>query len=118
MSPQTVQTFAGHASLQVAMDPYGHLFPSEDHEQWITSLRNYSCRTLSEHPPSPCAFHVPTISGHALGQRRIGLNLKDIPKQRWQSQLLQPVLHQTAAPAEGIWLRGLATAAILDSRPS
>jgi integrase len=31
MTPKTVQTFAGHASLQVTMDRYGHLFPSEDH---------------------------------------------------------------------------------------
>jgi integrase len=31
MAPKTVQTFAGHASLQVTMDRYGHLFPSEDH---------------------------------------------------------------------------------------
>src|SRR5215831_11937613 len=28
---QTVQTFAGHASLQFTMDRYGHLFPSDDH---------------------------------------------------------------------------------------
>jgi integrase len=33
MSPKTVQTFAGHASLQVTMDRYGHLFPSEDHKR-------------------------------------------------------------------------------------
>jgi integrase len=26
-----VQTFAGHSSLQVTMDRYGHLFPSENH---------------------------------------------------------------------------------------
>jgi integrase len=31
LSPKTVQTFAGHKSLQVTMDRYGHLFPSEDH---------------------------------------------------------------------------------------
>lgn len=30
-APKTVQTFAGHASLQVTMDRYGHLFPSDDH---------------------------------------------------------------------------------------
>jgi integrase len=28
-----VQSFAGHSSLQVTMDRYGHLFPSEDHQQ-------------------------------------------------------------------------------------
>jgi integrase len=31
-TPKMVQTFAGHASLQVTMDRYGHLFPSEDHK--------------------------------------------------------------------------------------
>ena len=32
LSPKTVQSFAGHSSLQVTMDRYGHLFPSEDHQ--------------------------------------------------------------------------------------
>jgi integrase len=32
-APKTVQTFAGHASLQVTMDRYGHLFPSDDHKK-------------------------------------------------------------------------------------
>lgn len=31
LAPKTVQTFAGHSSLQVTMDRYGHLFKSEDH---------------------------------------------------------------------------------------
>ncbi len=31
LNPKTVQTFAGHSSLQVTMDRYGHLFKSEDH---------------------------------------------------------------------------------------
>jgi len=31
-TPKMVQTFAGHASLQVTMDRYSHLFPSEDHK--------------------------------------------------------------------------------------
>jgi integrase len=33
LAPKTVQTFAGHASLQVTMDRYGHLFPSDDHRK-------------------------------------------------------------------------------------
>jgi integrase len=33
LAPKTVQTFAGHSSLQVTMDRYGHLFPSENHKQ-------------------------------------------------------------------------------------
>jgi integrase len=32
LTPKTVQTFAGHASLQITMDRYGHLFPSEGHK--------------------------------------------------------------------------------------
>jgi integrase len=31
LPPKTVQTFAGHAPLQVTMDRCGHLFPNEDH---------------------------------------------------------------------------------------
>jgi integrase len=33
LTPKTVQTFAGHASLHVTMDRYGHLFPSDDHRR-------------------------------------------------------------------------------------
>lgn len=33
LSPKTVQTFAGHSSLQVTMDRYGHLFKSDDHQR-------------------------------------------------------------------------------------
>jgi integrase len=32
LAPKTVQTFAGHSSLQVTTDRYGHLFPSEVHK--------------------------------------------------------------------------------------
>jgi len=31
LSPKTVQTFAGHSTLAVTMDRYGHLFRSDDH---------------------------------------------------------------------------------------
>jgi integrase len=31
LSPKAIQTFAGHSSLQMTMDRYGHLFPSDDH---------------------------------------------------------------------------------------
>lgn len=37
-SPKTVQTFAGHTSLQVTMDRYGHLFPSEDHRHAMNAI--------------------------------------------------------------------------------
>ncbi len=33
LSPKTVQTFAGHSSLQVTMDRYGHMFKSDDHRE-------------------------------------------------------------------------------------
>ena len=33
MKPKTVQTFAGHSSLQVTMDRYGHLFKSGQRPQ-------------------------------------------------------------------------------------
>jgi integrase len=50
LSPKTVQTFAGHASLQVTMDRYGHLFPSEDHNRAMDQIaRHLFTRTLSEH---------------------------------------------------------------------
>ena len=38
MAPKTVQTFAGHASLQVTMDRYGHLFPSDDHRKAMDQI--------------------------------------------------------------------------------
>jgi integrase len=38
MAPKTVQTFAGHASLQITMDRYGHLFPSEDHRKVMDQI--------------------------------------------------------------------------------
>jgi integrase len=38
LAPKTVQTFAGHASLQVTMDRYGHLFPSEDHRKAMDQI--------------------------------------------------------------------------------
>ena len=38
LAPKTVQTFAGHASLQVTMDRYGHLFPNEDHKKTMNLI--------------------------------------------------------------------------------
>jgi integrase len=50
MSPKTVQTFAGHASLQVTMDRYGHLFPSDDHKRAMDHIaKTLFTRTPSEH---------------------------------------------------------------------
>ena len=38
LSPQIIQTFAGHSSLQVTMDRYGHLFKSEDHRKAMNEI--------------------------------------------------------------------------------
>jgi integrase len=38
MKPKTVQTFAGHSSLQVTMDRYGHLFKSDDHRKAMDAI--------------------------------------------------------------------------------
>lgn len=40
LTPKTVQTFAGHSSLQVTMDRYGHLFKSDDHKQAMEAIAN------------------------------------------------------------------------------
>ena len=38
LAAKTVQTFAGHASLQVTMERYGHLFPSDDHRKAMDQI--------------------------------------------------------------------------------
>jgi len=38
LTPKTVQTLAGHSSLQVTMDRYGHLFPSDDHKAAMDAI--------------------------------------------------------------------------------
>jgi integrase len=38
LAPKTVQTFAGHSSLAVTMDRYGHLFPSDDHKAALDAI--------------------------------------------------------------------------------
>ena len=38
LAPKTVQTFAGHASLQITMDRYGHLFPSDSYKQAMDAI--------------------------------------------------------------------------------
>jgi integrase len=38
LKPKTVQTFAGHSSLQVTMDRYGHLFKSDDHKRAMDAI--------------------------------------------------------------------------------
>jgi integrase len=38
LAPKTVQTFVGHATLQMTMDTYGHMFPSEDHSKAMDAI--------------------------------------------------------------------------------
>jgi integrase len=38
LPPKTIQTFAGHSSLQVTMDRYGHLFRSEQHGKAMDAI--------------------------------------------------------------------------------
>ncbi|SRR6266851_1017495 len=38
LQPKTVQTFVGHATLQMNMDTYGHMFPSEDHSKAMDAI--------------------------------------------------------------------------------
>lgn len=38
LAPKTVQTFAGHSSLAVTMDRYGHLFKSDDHRRAMEQI--------------------------------------------------------------------------------
>ena len=45
LSPKTVQTFAGHSTLAVTMDRYGHLFKSDDHRAAIDAIaREFASR--------------------------------------------------------------------------
>lgn len=38
LSPKAVQTLAGHATFQITMDRYGHLFPSESHKSAMDKI--------------------------------------------------------------------------------
>ena len=46
LAPKTVQTFAGHASLQVTMDRYGHLFRSDDHRKAMDQIASRLIRDV------------------------------------------------------------------------
>ncbi len=45
LPPKTVQTFAGHSSLQVTMDRYGHLFRSDNHGRVMDAIRGRYLQT-------------------------------------------------------------------------
>jgi integrase len=38
LAPKTIQTFAGHSSLQITMDRYGHMFPAEGHREAMEKI--------------------------------------------------------------------------------
>ena len=38
LTPKTAQTFAGHSSLQITMDRYGHLFKSDNHKRAMDEI--------------------------------------------------------------------------------
>ena len=38
LPPKTVQTFAGHATLAITMDRYGHLFPKDEHQNVMDDI--------------------------------------------------------------------------------
>ncbi len=39
-SSKAVQTFAGHSSVQMTMDRYGHLFPSPEHHTGMAEVES------------------------------------------------------------------------------
>ncbi|MAI11514.1 MAG: hypothetical protein CBD27_05405 [Rhodospirillaceae bacterium TMED167] len=38
LSAKSVQTYAGHSSLSVTMDRYGHMFPNEEHKARMDAI--------------------------------------------------------------------------------
>lgn len=52
LPPKTVQTFAGHSSLQVTMDRYGHLFHSESHGQAMDAIAETIDSPVRVAPPA------------------------------------------------------------------
>jgi integrase len=38
LPPKAIQTYAGHSTLTVTMDRYGHLFPAEDHRTTMSAI--------------------------------------------------------------------------------
>ncbi len=53
LPPKTVQTFAGHSSLQVTMDRYGHLFRSEHHARAMDTIASEIYAPVPSRPGEP-----------------------------------------------------------------
>jgi hypothetical protein len=50
-----VQTFAGHSSLQVTMDRYGHLFRSDSHARVMDGIATEIAASVPFRPSPPQA---------------------------------------------------------------
>ena len=55
LPPKTVQTFAGHSSLQVTRDGYGHLFRSDTHGRAMDAIAE--AMNTDSRPDPPENFH-------------------------------------------------------------
>jgi integrase len=65
LTPKTVQTFAGHSTLAVTMDRYGHLFKSDDHRIAMDAIaRQFAIEEPAR--PEPSAEVVPETKRHDL----------------------------------------------------
>ena len=62
LAAKTVQTFAGHASLQVTMEKYGHLFPSDDHRKAIDQIAKWTIHVI---PGKAFPEQTPLIMCHS-----------------------------------------------------
>jgi integrase len=50
LKPKTIQTFAGHATLAITMDRYGHLFKSDEHKAAMDEIAR---EFAADEPPRP-----------------------------------------------------------------
>jgi integrase len=61
LTPKTVQTFAGHSTLAVTMDRYGHLFKSDDHRIAMDAIaRQFAVEEPDRPDTAPEANSEPT----------------------------------------------------------
>jgi integrase len=58
LPPKTVQTFAGHSSLQVTMDRYGHLFRSDSHGHAMDAIASSIDGPVRSDQPNAIRGHL------------------------------------------------------------
>jgi integrase len=58
LKPKTIQTFAGHATLAITMDRYGHLFKSDAHKEAMDDIAAEFVLTGSERPKTPANLRI------------------------------------------------------------